>query len=197
VGVDVDDIVCWEDEVEIRSADGTSAILGASPVHRPLRTGLGPVAGAAPVSAPDWVSGTGHALLDAAPLRGLTAPLRAALLPVDVVADGLDDPVRAWPAPLRQLVLHRVLSQPEDFLGLEPGNYPRRPANRTPVTGLVLAGDYTDQKWLSLMEGAVRSGRKAALVVADEPESDGREGPLVELRREIEDLGTRVDALAR
>jgi hypothetical protein len=47
VGVSVDDIVCWEDEVEIRSSDGTSAILGASPLHRPVRTALGPVACAA------------------------------------------------------------------------------------------------------------------------------------------------------
>jgi 15-cis-phytoene desaturase len=122
-GVAVDDIVCGEDEVEIRSSDGTSAILGASPVHKPVRTALGPVAGAAPLSAPDWVSGTGHALLDASPLRGLTAPLRAALLPIDVIADSADDFVRSWPTPLRQMVLplvERGLMSQADLVSLGP-----------------------------------------------------------------------------
>jgi 15-cis-phytoene desaturase len=124
VGVSVDEIVCWEDEVEIRSADGTSAIMGASPLHRPARTALGPVAGAAPVSVPDWVSGTGHAVLDAAPVRLLTSPLRAGLLgPVDVIADGLDDLVSRWPAPLRQLVLplaERGLVSQADLMTMGP-----------------------------------------------------------------------------
>jgi 15-cis-phytoene desaturase len=117
---------------------------------------------------------------------------------------------------------YRVLSQPDDFLGLEPGNWVRRPDNRTPVRGLVLAGDYTDQKWLSLMEGAVRSGRKAAAVVCDDPDVDGeppsrdrgatipdghrqaarrgrrtnREEELADLRRMISDLDARIDDLA-
>lgn len=38
-GVDLGAMVCWEDEIEIRVADGgPRGILGLSPVHKPLRT---------------------------------------------------------------------------------------------------------------------------------------------------------------
>ncbi|WP_147106089.1 hydroxysqualene dehydroxylase [Nesterenkonia populi] len=51
---------------------------------------------------------------------------------------------------------------PSDFYSLAPGNEAKRPAQRTPVNGLVLAGDYTKQKHLATMEGAVISGQLAA-----------------------------------
>lgn len=38
VGVPPDDILCWEDEVEIRGQDGTAATLGLAPFHKPLKT---------------------------------------------------------------------------------------------------------------------------------------------------------------
>lgn len=41
-GIDIDDIVFWEDEVEIRLPDGRGrAVLGAAPLYRPLDTALG------------------------------------------------------------------------------------------------------------------------------------------------------------
>ncbi len=40
-----------------------------------------------------------------------------------------------------------------------------RPANRTPMTGLVLAGDYTDGPYPATLEGATRSGTDAAHVL--------------------------------
>jgi 15-cis-phytoene desaturase len=60
---------------------------------------------------------------------------------------------------------HRVVSFRHDFLSLEPGHLADRPPQETPVPGLVLAGDYTRQRLLSSMEGAVISGRRAAAVV--------------------------------
>src|SRR4051794_2228934 len=40
-GIDVDDIVFWEDEIEIRLPDsGRSAVLGAAPLYRPGETFL-------------------------------------------------------------------------------------------------------------------------------------------------------------
>lgn len=36
-GVSLADIVCWEDELEIRAADGRRAVLGAAPLHKPLK----------------------------------------------------------------------------------------------------------------------------------------------------------------
>jgi 15-cis-phytoene desaturase len=38
VGLRIDEIVQWEDELEIRLPDGTSGTFGAAPLHRPLHT---------------------------------------------------------------------------------------------------------------------------------------------------------------
>lgn len=46
-----------------------------------------------------------------------------------------------------------------------PGTQRRRPAARTPVPGLVLAGAWTDTGWPDTIEGAVTSGDIAARVV--------------------------------
>lgn len=47
-----------------------------------------------------------------------------------------------------------------------PGSHAFRPAARTGVPGLALAGAWTDTGWPDTMEGAVRSGHQAAAVVA-------------------------------
>lgn len=65
-----------------------------------------------------------------------------------------------------QVTDYRVIYQPADFYNLGPGNDRLRPSQRTPVTGLTLAGDYTKQPLLGSMEGAVISGNRAAQVVA-------------------------------
>jgi 15-cis-phytoene desaturase len=38
VDVALDDILAWEDEVEIRSSDDTQAVMGLAPLHKPLKT---------------------------------------------------------------------------------------------------------------------------------------------------------------
>ncbi|GAB3239160.1 15-cis-phytoene desaturase [Glycomyces halotolerans] len=70
--------------------------------------------------------------------------------------------------PLDGIRRHRVVSFREDFLSLEPGHLAARPPQRTPVPGLFLAGDYTRQRYLSSMEGAVVSGRRAAHLAAED-----------------------------
>lgn len=60
---------------------------------------------------------------------------------------------------------HRVVAFAHDFASLEPGHRSRRPTQRTPVEGLTLAGDYTRQRFVATMEGAVVSGRRAARIV--------------------------------
>ena len=62
---------------------------------------------------------------------------------------------------------YRKVVIPEDFYSLRPGSERLRPAQATPVDGLVLAGDYTLQPFLATMEGAVVSGRAAASVVRE------------------------------
>ena len=49
-----------------------------------------------------------------------------------------------------------------------PGAYSHRPTQKTPISNLFLAGDWTDTGWPSTMEGAVRSGVFAARAVAEE-----------------------------
>lgn len=46
--------------------------------------------------------------------------------------------------------------------GCEPGHRTCRPGHETPVTGLYLAGDYTQSEWPSTMEAAALSGRACA-----------------------------------
>ncbi len=46
-----------------------------------------------------------------------------------------------------------------------PGVAALRPPQRTPITNLALAGDWTDTGWPATMEGAVRSGRQAAGII--------------------------------
>jgi 15-cis-phytoene desaturase len=60
---------------------------------------------------------------------------------------------------------YRVVKLPADFYALSPGNDALRPPQATPVPGLTLAGDYTQQPYLATMEGAVVSGRTAACIV--------------------------------
>ncbi len=42
-----------------------------------------------------------------------------------------------------------------------------RPSQRSPVPNFYLSGDYTKQKYLASMEGAVFSGKLAAKAIAD------------------------------
>lgn len=60
---------------------------------------------------------------------------------------------------------HRVVSLPHDFPSLEPGHQSKRPPQHTPVDGLTLAGDYTRQRFVVTMEGAVVSGCRAAQII--------------------------------
>lgn len=56
----------------------------------------------------------------------------------------------------------RVIAHPHDFHSLEPRHLRLRPDQETPVPGLSLAGDYTRQRFMASMEGAVISGQRAA-----------------------------------
>ena len=68
--------------------------------------------------------------------------------------------------PLRNTVQDfRVITEPKEFYALVPGSEKLRPKQETAVAGLVLAGDYTKQRYLATMEGAVVSGELAAKAV--------------------------------
>ena len=60
-----------------------------------------------------------------------------------------------------RLLRATVVREPRATFSLAPGQPPRPPAE-TGVRGLVLAGDWTDTGLPATIEGAVRSGHKAA-----------------------------------
>ena len=59
----------------------------------------------------------------------------------------------------------KVVTERTATYSVVPGVDEWRPTQRTPVPGLVLAGDYTRTGWPATMEGAVRSGQLAAEAV--------------------------------
>jgi squalene-associated FAD-dependent desaturase len=100
------------------------------------------------------------------------------LLPLDNTA--IRDAVLAelaeiWPAARdARLVRWRVVTEHGATFAVRPGVDALRPPQRTPVDGLFLAGDWTDTGWPATMEGAVRSGYRAAeaiLAVLGTPQS--------------------------
>jgi squalene-associated FAD-dependent desaturase len=68
-----------------------------------------------------------------------------------------------WPVS-REAKLERswVVTEHGATFGVRPGIEALRPPQRTPIDGLLLAGDWTDTGWPATMEGAVRSGYRAA-----------------------------------
>jgi len=62
---------------------------------------------------------------------------------------------------------HAVVKVPRSVYAALPGRGKFRPSQATPSPNFVLAGDWTAQKFLGSMEGAVLAGKLAAEVVAD------------------------------
>jgi squalene-associated FAD-dependent desaturase len=68
-----------------------------------------------------------------------------------------------WPvARTAGLLRWWVVTEHGATFAVRPGIESLRPPQRTPVEGLFLAGDWTDTGWPATMEGAVRSGYRAA-----------------------------------
>ena len=78
-----------------------------------------------------------------------------------------------WPSSRAATLLRSwVVTEHGATFAVRPGVEAFRPAQRTPVDGLFLAGDWTDTGWPATMEGAVRSGYLAAqgiMSVLDQP----------------------------
>lgn len=96
----------------------------------------------------------------------LTPPERfLGMKPAEVFEVTCRDAERLGVAVRDRVVDYRVIKLPADFYALSPGTDALRPPQQTPVEGLTLAGDYTRQKYLATMEGAVVSGQRAAEAV--------------------------------
>jgi 15-cis-phytoene desaturase len=60
-----------------------------------------------------------------------------------------------------------VVKTPRSVYAAIPGRNKFRPSQQTPISNFVLAGDWTNQKYLGSMEGAIYSGKLAAEVISD------------------------------
>jgi squalene-associated FAD-dependent desaturase len=68
-----------------------------------------------------------------------------------------------WPAARQAKLLHaRAVTQSAAVFSVTPESDRFRPPPQTPLENLFLAGDWTATGWPATMEGAVRSGRRAA-----------------------------------
>ncbi len=73
-----------------------------------------------------------------------------------------------WPRTREARVLHHtVVKIPNSIYREVPGSDALRPTQRTPIRNFALAGDYTQQDYMASMEGAVRSGHRAARALLD------------------------------
>lgn len=109
----------------------------------------------------NWISKKDEEIIDA------TMGELARLFPTEIAADP------KWPAtkdqgPDGQAKLRKfaVVKTPRSVYAAIPGRNKFRPSQSTPIPNFTLAGDWTSQKFLGSMEGAVLGGKLAAEVVA-------------------------------
>ncbi len=95
--------------------------------------------------------------------RGLVEMPRA-----EVIALALRELAEFFPE-VREAKLEKahVVKEIRATFSARPGLEARRPASRTGIRNLFLAGDWTRSGWPATMEGAVRSGYLAAEAVAE------------------------------
>jgi uncharacterized protein with NAD-binding domain and iron-sulfur cluster len=75
----------------------------------------------------------------------------------------LEDLAEIWPAvKCSRLLKSWIVVEQGATFSARPGVDALRPSQKTPVDGLLLAGDWTATRWPATMEGAVRSGYLAA-----------------------------------
>ncbi|WP_324282423.1 15-cis-phytoene desaturase [Cyanobacterium aponinum UTEX 3221] len=65
-----------------------------------------------------------------------------------------------------KLLKSHVVKTPRSVYKATPGRQAYRPDQKTPISNFYLAGDYTMQRYLGSMEGAVLSGKQAAQVIS-------------------------------
>jgi len=109
----------------------------------------------------NWIAKTDEQIIDA------TMGELARLFPTEIAADD------KWPSTKSQgpngkatLRKYTVVKVPRSVYAAVPGRNKYRPGQRSPIPNLTMAGDWTSQKFLGSMEGAVLGGKLAAEVVA-------------------------------
>ncbi|HAA29984.1 MAG TPA: 15-cis-phytoene desaturase, partial [Cyanobacteria bacterium UBA8553] len=70
------------------------------------------------------------------------------------------------------LLKYHVVKTPRSVYKATPGRQQHRPSQVTPIANFYLTGDYTMQRYLASMEGAVLSGKLTAQAIARSQESE-------------------------
>ncbi|CAI9114532.1 OLC1v1015280C2 [Oldenlandia corymbosa var. corymbosa] len=104
--------------------------------------------------AEEWISRSDSDIIDA------TMKELAKLFPDEIAADQSK----------AKILKYHVVKTPRSVYKTVPGTEPCRPLQRSPVKGFYLAGDYTKQKYLASMEGAVLSGKLCAQAIVQDNE---------------------------
>ena len=78
-----------------------------------------------------------------------------------------------------QLLKYRVVKTPCSVYKATPGRQKHRPSQITPITNFYLTGDYTLQRYLASMEGAVLSGKLTSQAINSRQRSAVSGQPLV------------------
>ncbi|CAN4089236.1 unnamed protein product [Withania somnifera] len=104
--------------------------------------------------AEEWISHSDSEIIDA------TMKELATLFPDEISADQSK----------AKILKYHVVKTPRSVYKTVPGCEPCRPLQRSPVEGFYLAGDYTKQKYLASMEGAVLSGKLCAQAIVQDYE---------------------------
>jgi len=127
----------------------------------------------------NWIAKSDQEIIDA------TMGELARLFPLEIA----NDP--RYPATSKQgaqaqakLTKFAVVKVPRSVYAAIPGRNKYRPSQESPISNLVLAGDWTSQKYLGSMEGAILGGKLAAEVIVDKALGQATK-PLKEIRSEI------------
>ncbi|CAA6664567.1 unnamed protein product [Spirodela intermedia] len=105
--------------------------------------------------AEEWISRSDSEIIDA------TMEELAKLFPDEIAADQSK----------AKIIKYHVVKTPRSVYKTVPDCEPCRPLQRSPIEGFYLAGDYTKQKYLASMEGAVLSGKLCAQAIMQDYES--------------------------
>ncbi|EFJ10018.1 hypothetical protein SELMODRAFT_269459 [Selaginella moellendorffii] len=102
-----------------------------------------------------WIARSEEDILDATMLE------LAKLFPDEIAADGSK----------AKVLKYHIVKTPRSVYKTVPDCEPCRPLQRSPLRGFYLAGDFTKQKYLASMEGAVLSGKLCAMSIVQDSNS--------------------------
>mmetsp|Transcript_14671 Transcript_14671/g.22719 ORF Transcript_14671/g.22719 Transcript_14671/m.22719 type:complete len:614 (-) Transcript_14671:103-1944(-) len=130
----------------------------------------------------NWIAKSDEEIIDA------TMGELARLFPTEIAYD------ESWPATKKQegvngqarLRKYAVVKVPRSVYAAIPGRNKYRPSQTSPIPNFTLAGDWTSQKFLGSMEGAVLGGKLAAEVVANRAKGNP-DKPIKEIQQHIID----------